>query len=690
MSAKSATMTRSLSRLLRPSSIAVIGGKWAEAVIVSCRDFNFQGKIFPVHPSKKTIAGYEVYPDIESLPEAPDAVFLGVNRDTTIELVRELASCGAGGVVAFASGFAESEDGRERQYQLIEAAGDMPILGPNCYGMINYLDGALLWPDVQGGKEVARGVAIITQSSNLAINLTMQQGGLPIGYMLTLGNQAMIGMEEIIRVLADDHRVTAIGLHIEGIRNATSMASAARYAKSKGKNLIALKAGVSDAAKHMTISHTASLAGNAAVASSFFSAIGVGEVASVESFLQSLTLLHCFGRVDDGSLMTLSCSGGEAALVADAAERAGVFMPPLKKADIARIKKTVNPLVNISNPFDYHTFDWGDGERLTDTFTAAMHSRIGLTALIIDFPRPGLGRTKAWQEALDALVTARDTTGGPTLVLASIVDGLPEHYAHWLIERDIAPLRGFDHAMQAINAAVAASTPPSDFMPTGLNTDNARPVSTPISIIDEARAKKLLKTHGLAIPSGGVASSVEEAIALTQNKPVVMKAVSADLTHKTEHNALRLNIIGEKQIREAWRELVEISAFILVEDMITDVVAEIIIGVGRDDVIGLYLMIGAGGVMAEISRDVATLMIPSLPETIAAAIDGLAVADLLDGWRGQPKADRQSVIDAIMKVQKFAYENQHRLIEMDINPLMVRSEGKTAIVADALIRMHEQ
>lgn len=173
----------SLQRLLRPRHIVVMGGRWAEAVIVSCLDMGFEGEIWPVHPNKAEINGIKAYPSLDALPEPPDAVFLGINRHASIEMIKELSAMGAGGVVAFASGFAEVDDGADLQQELVAAAGIMPVLGPNCYGMINYLDGALLWPDVHGGARVESGVAIITQSSNLSINLTMQTAGLPIAYM---------------------------------------------------------------------------------------------------------------------------------------------------------------------------------------------------------------------------------------------------------------------------------------------------------------------------------------------------------------------------------------------------------------------------------------------------------------------------------------------------------------------------
>ena len=677
----------SLTRLLRPSTIAVIGGKWAEAVVLSCSEIGFAGDIWPVHPHKDMVAGHKAYPDLAALPAPPDAVFLGVNRKTSIDMVGQLSAMGAGGVVAFASGFAEVEDGKAFQDQLVAAAGDMPILGPNCYGMINYLDGALLWPDVHGGKPVERGVAIITQSSNLAINLTMQRGGLPIAYILTLGNQAMIGMADLIRVVAADERVTGIGLHIEGINDANAFAAAVHEAKQHGKGVLALKAGLSEAAQHMTVSHTASLAGGMAASRAFFDALGVGEVDSIDALMGGLTLLHCYGQLDDPSLLTMSCSGGEASLIADAAERGNVPMPPLSPEAAARIEATVNPLVTVSNPFDYHTFDWGDGPRLEASFTAAMQAGMGITALIIDFPKLELGRADAWKTALDALLAGSQATGAKAMVLASMADGLPEQWANWLMERDIPAMRGFDHTIAAIKAAHQASQPSRAVTLSGLAPRMSLGQSQIINK-NEHEGKTLLAQHGITIPHGGIAESQDEAIALASDRLVVMKAVSVELSHKTEADAVRLGIKGKDQVAEAYRHLSQISPQVLVEDMITDSVAEVIIGISRDPVVGLYLMLGTGGVMAELLRDTITLIMPSPAEEIEKTITQLKAGALIGGWRGKAKGDLKAAVAAILSVQDIALDCQDKLEDLEINPLMIRPEGKGVVVVDVLIRVN--
>ena len=205
----------------------------------------FSGKIWPVHPRAEDICGLKAYPTAIDLPGVPDATFIGINRDATIGAVERLARMGAGGAVCFASGFGETADGQDANSRLLNAAGDMPILGPNCYGMINALDGVSLWPDQHGCLPVESGVAILTQSSNIAINLTMQKRGLPIAYVVTCGNQAQLSEAEIADALLDDPRVTAIGLHIEGFSDLPAWQAFARKAEAKNIPLVALKVGKS-------------------------------------------------------------------------------------------------------------------------------------------------------------------------------------------------------------------------------------------------------------------------------------------------------------------------------------------------------------------------------------------------------------------------------------------------------------
>ena len=236
----------SLRRLFSPRSIAVFGGGAAAEVVRQCQKLGFDGDIWPVHPRREELEGLPCYPSVAALPAPPDASFIAVPREGTVQIVSELAQRGAGGVVCYASGFAEVGGvGVDLQHQLVKAAGDTALLGPNCYGMLNYLDGVALWPDQHGGERVQRGVAIVTQSGNIGLNLTMQRRGLPLAYLITVGNKAGASIEQCVDALLQDDRVTAIGLHIEGLDDVAAFSRVALKALRLKVPLVALKSGSS-------------------------------------------------------------------------------------------------------------------------------------------------------------------------------------------------------------------------------------------------------------------------------------------------------------------------------------------------------------------------------------------------------------------------------------------------------------
>ena len=233
-----------LQRLFSPRHIAVFGGASAAEAVRQCRKLGFAGQIWPVHPTRASVEGLACYPDVASLPQAPDASFVAVPRHATVDIVGQLAARGAGGVICYASGFAEvGGEGVALQQQLVHNAGEMALLGPNCYGMLNYLDGAAPWPDQHGGQRVERGVALITQSGNIGLNLTMQRRALPLAYLITVGNKAGSSMESLVDALLADPRVSVIGMHIEGLDDVAAFSRVALKALRQGVPLVALKAG---------------------------------------------------------------------------------------------------------------------------------------------------------------------------------------------------------------------------------------------------------------------------------------------------------------------------------------------------------------------------------------------------------------------------------------------------------------
>jgi acyl-CoA synthetase (NDP forming) len=678
---------RDVLRALRPQSIAVFGGGWSVAVLKQCRKMGYTGDLWPVHPTKDEIEGIRCYRSVADLPAAPDVSFIGVNRDGAIEIVRDLSARGAGGAVCFASGFNEVADGAERTKALLQAAGDMPVLGPNCYGFINYLDGVLLWPDQHGSRRVDRGVAIIAQSSNIAINLTMQKRALPIGYVLTVGNQAQTGLSDLAEAVLDDPRVTVLGLHIEGFDDIARLESVFRKARERKIPIVALKMGTSAAAQAMTMSHTASLSGADSLADAFFARCGVARVPSLDEFVETLKLLHVLGPSPDKRLGSMSCSGGEASLVGDQAEAAGLDLPALSAKQAAALRATLPDMVTISNPLDYHTFTWGNGPALTKTYRAMLDCGFGLTILVLDFPRPDRCVDNGCETSLEAAIAAHKQGGGRFALVSSLPENMTEAYAEQLLEAGIAPMMGLDATLKAAAHAAWIGQAWARPEPAPLAQQAAAADLVSAFALDEWKSKTIISEFGLQTPQGGVAATADEAAALADEIgfPVVLKGVGDTLPHKSELSAVKLNLQSAEDVRQAASSLAHLGCAFLVERMVKGAVAELIIGIARDPQFGLYLTVGAGGVMVELWRDTRVLLLPASREEIREALLSLRSAPLLTGFRGKPPANLDAVVEAAFAIGAYALANADRVLEMDVNPLIATADG--AVAVDALIRM---
>ncbi len=657
-----------LERLLRPKSIAVLGSGWAVNVIEQCQKMGFAGPVWPVHPTKSEIGGLRAYASLQDLPSAPDAVFIGVNRHATVDVVAELAAMGAGGAICFASGWTEAGE-PELQAKLIKAAGDMPILGPNCYGVINYLDGALLWPDQHGGKRVKKGVALLSQSSNIVINMTMQKRALPVAYVACLGNAAVVGLAELAEALLSDERVTAIGMYIEGIDNAAAFAKLAQDARSAGKGIVVIKSGKTEASRTAAQSHTASLAGGGAASSAFLAQCGVAEVNSPAELIETLKIFHVHGPQIGTRICSLSCSGGEAGLVADLAAPFGIDFAPPSGATRDRLGEILGPIVTIANPLDYHTFIWGDRPRTTDVFTT-MLSSYDAGIYIIDPPRPDRCDPASFQPALDAIVSAQRTTGFPAFAVSSLPENFDEARAVALLDQGVVTLMGLETALAAIKAAQTVGGV------TGWRP--VRPVEiSDARLLDEAEGKALLANAGVAVPRSVTAKSLDELVVMAASLVAPLALKGLGFAHKTEAGAVRLGLSS----LDGQAEMVGATGY-LAEEMVTGSVAEVLIGLRRDPVYGVTLTIGMGGVTAEVLADTVTLVLPVSENEILVAMQRLRLWPLLDGYRGRAKADVNAVANIAVRLGALMTADD-AIEEIEINPVMVQTID--AVAVDALV-----
>lgn len=677
-----------LKRLLQPRSIAVVGGNSALNVLLQCQRMGYQGELWPIHPTRTEMASLSVYRSVADLPTAPDACFVGVNRQLTPQLIAELAANGAGGAICYASGFREADTEGERLEAELQAAATIPVLGPNCYGLINYIDGVALWPDQHGGKRLAAhetGVAILAQSSNLAINLTMQRRGLPLAYVLTAGNQMQIGLSDLALAILDDPRVTALGLHIEGFDSLRGFEALAQKARLLHKPVVVLKVGKSAQAQQATLTHTASLAGSQAASTAFLKRLGFGQVDSIAAFLETLKLLHIHGSLDAYSLSSLSCSGGEASLIADAVLHRKVYFPALTPEQKAPIEATLGAKVTVNNPLDYQTYAWGDEATMTQAFTQLLSIGFGLSLLILDFPHPERCEHEDWLVALRALETAVQTTQQKAALVASLPENLPEVYVERLGFQGIAALSGFEESL--IAAEIAADIGAYWQQPSAPPLCITKATHTPQQVLDEAKAKALLAEAGIPIPRGKIVATLTDALSAADalTYPVVLKALG--IAHKTEQAAVRLNLRNPTELTAALTDLAKIGTGLYLEQMIQGDVAELLVGFHRDDCFGLVMTLGLGGIWVELFRDSQTLLLPISASEIQQALLQLKGAALLQGYRGKPVADIEAAIEAIMRLQAFVLSKANCIHELDINPLIVGAVGQGVYAADALLRL---
>lgn len=673
-----------LSRLLRPRSIAVVGGgAWCSNVVTQCRKIGFAGPVWPVHPKRDEVGGMTACRSISELPAPPDATFIGVNRTATLEIVDALRAIGAGGAVCFASGFreaqAETGDGAHLQDALLTAAGEMPVIGPNCYGFINYLDGALLWPDQHGGQRCDSGVAVLTQSSNMAINLTMQTRGLPLAYVVTAGNQAQQGLAGLGAALLADERVTALGLHIEGIGDLRAFETLAANAHHLGKPIVALKSGRSEAAQAAAVSHTASLTGSDTGASALLDRLGIARVHSLTELAETLKLLHFAGPLASNRIASISSSGGEASLMSDTALDHDLAFPPIDDSQRAGLRAALGPMVALANPLDYHTFIWNDTPRMTDTFTAIMQgTAVDMGCILCDFPRADRCDPSDWDCVIDAGAEAARRTGKPLALLASLPDTCPEPFAARIVAAGLIPLMGIDDALTAVARAAWLGTPRA--APAPLLLPGSAPATGETRMLSEADSKAALRAHGLSVPAARRFESTEMALD-DMPMPVVLKGEG--IAHKTEAGAVALNLHTPQAVTAAAQSMA--APAYLVEEMVTGGVAELLIGVVRDPAHGFVLTLAAGGVLTELMQDSTSLLLPVTEDDVTAALRQLRIAPMLRGHRGQPGADMAAIIAAVMAVQAYVTAHATTLQEVEINPLICTPDR--AVVADALIRI---
>ena len=694
-------------RLLKPRHVAVIGGRDAVVAITECERSGYQGIIWPVNPKRDTIKGYPCFDAVQDLPEAPDAVFLAVPASAAVGIIGDLAAMGAGGIVCYTAGFAEAGQA-DAQQALIEAAGDMALIGPNCYGMINYLDHVALWPFTHGGGCPGFGAAILTQSGMLSSDLTMSQRSMPFTHMISAGNQAVLQLEDFVDVLCEREEVRAIGMHIEGLHDVQKFIDAVQKALVHNTPLVVLKTGTSQVGAQLTVSHTGSLSGANELYQALFDRLGVISVENPSQLLETLKFICLSGIPTGNKVMGFTCSGGGATMLADYGEKIGLTFAQPEPDTAATLREQLPDIATVSNPLDYTTPIWGQQEPVEAVITTACRDAHHAAITVQDYPLPGLDETKPYYfNDTKAFVNATKAANLPAAVCCTLPENLDKETRDYLVSVGVTPAQGIHEALDAIAAAAwygkrraeilegDAPSQPLNLVrrdgatASGSTEEIAEGIQRQGVYIDEYQGKQRLKAAGIAIPNGQLVTADKAAdLAGEIGFPVVLKMVSAKLAHKTEAGAVKLNLQSAQQVSEAIQAMQQsvaaydpeaISDQFLLEPMVPNAVTELMVSIRYDDQFGLAMTLASGGILVELIADAVTLLLPTSEQEILTALDKLKVSTLLDGFRGQPAANKNTLAAELLKLTEFMSRHANEIAEVEINPLFVLEDGICAI-----------
>ncbi|MET9814553.1 acetate--CoA ligase family protein [Streptomyces sp. NPDC006355] len=685
-----------LDRFFRPHSVAVIGASDAEGrpnsgITRQLADWaqRVGARLHPVHPSRPAVFGVPCVPSVADLPERVDLAVVLVGDP--LPVVEELAEAEARFAVVFASGFAETgpagEEAQRRLAAAVERSG-LRLLGPNTN--LNAFE--RFRDDLEGPA-----IALITQSGHQGRPVfALQELGIRLSHWAPTGNEADLETADFLSYFAEQPEVGAIACYLEGLKDGRSFLLAADRAARRGVPVVAVKVGRTETGARTAASHTGKLTGADAVVDAAFRQFGVIRVDGIDELQDTAALLARAHPPRADGVVVYSISGGTGAHVADLATEAGLRLPVLSEARQAELHQWIPEYLSVANPVDNGGHPVGDerGRKIIDTLLD--DPEVGVLICPITGPFPPLS-DRLVRDLADA---AERTDKLVCVVWGSPVGTEPAYREVLLGSSRVATFRTVGNCLTAVRAHLAhhrfttGYRSPFDEAPRTPSPSyrKAQALLRPGQQLSEHAAKQLLRAYGIRVPREQLVTSAAAAVraAGLVGYPVVMKASGARIAHKTELGLVKIGLTSASQVRDAYRELTDIARYegvsldgVLVCQMVEQGV-EMVVGVTQDELFGPTVTVGLGGVLVEVLRDTAVGVPPFGEEQARDMLAGLRGRALLDGVRGRPPADRDALVEVVLRVQRMALELGDRLAELDINPLMVLPQGQGAVALDAL------
>lgn len=696
-----------LRRLLHPRSVAVIGastrpGSFGLRTIANLEGFS--GAIYPVNARYDAIGTHRCFPSVDALPEVPDCAVIAVGREVAEEQVAACVKASVGGLIIYASGYAETRraDLVAMQARLGELVSGTQtrLLGPNCLGITNYAIGArIMFGRMPKPRPLAEGaIGIVTQSGSISMALSQaMERGVPVSHAIPVGNAADVVVADLIAYLAEDETCRAIMATFEGVDDLRQLAESVAHATRAGKPVVVYKMAVGEEGAAAALSHTGALAGSHAACRALLERAGAVLVDDLEDMVETTRFLAKAGRPKGRGLAIVLASGGLGVAAADKAEQHGVLLPQPEGATLAAIQAQIPEFGAARNPCDVTAGALNDNvafETACDAFLADP----AYSALHVVFPYAdvfGMSRAALWR-------AAAEKHDKPVV----------NHWAtEWLegegvvameAEPRIATFRSLGRLMRAVAAWHAREARMTLTPAARLAPDSAREEAAAVlraagrNTLTEREAKAALAPYGIPVVPERLVRSAAEAVqaASALGFPVALKVESPDIPHKTEAGVIRLRLQSAADVEAAFTAVMARALAVtppatingvLVQPMIPPGL-ELMMGVVNDAAAGPMVAFGFGGVLVELLKDTALLPAPFTPAEAEVALRGLRGAKLLDGFRGSEAVDVARLTEVLARFSEFAADQAALIAEVDVNPLICA--GARIVAVDALIAKH--
>ena len=681
---------KSIDRFFKAKSVVFIGGKDIFVPIRELKRRGYKGKIFVVNPTRNKIENYKCLRKVSDVPLSPDAAFIAVPAKEVISTVRALKAVKCKGIVCYSAGFKEiGKTGKYLEDSLIKECGNTPLIGPNCYGFINFSDNLALWPFSHKGERCKRGIALITQSGMLSSDIIMATRSLPISFMVSAGNQAVTKIEDLIYYFSEKTNVSCIAIHIEGISNLTRFVEAAKFSFNAGKPIIAYKTGKSQIGKRIAKSHTGSLSGNNEMYSALFKQLVITEVDDPIQLLETAKLFSVSRPIKTNKILALTCSGGGAAMVADNAEDLEIKLPKFSKNQKKILEKALPKIATISNPLDYTTPIWGIPEKTGPVFKNALKNDYSTAILVQDFPHAQINDTEQlYLNDTKAFIDECKLVGVTPIICSTLPENINENVGNKILKLGGVPMQGIFNCLNAVKHLLnfynfIGKKELQSFQLAHYKNYKSK-------FITEYEGKVQIKAKGIKVPMGATIDAPKRLRNKKIQFPLALKFTNPTILHKTELGAVELNINNHEDLakkhlkmkKNLEKKSLEKGTF-FIEEMLPPPIAEMFISIRQDKIFGDVLVLGMGGSLTELYRDTKTFILPVSKNYILNELKKLKFYMLINGFRNKAKVNLNMLTSEIFKIIKFYQDESNRCNSIEINPFFIYEDSM--IAADCVL-----